>query len=99
VDFGRLGGNAIGILVLLMLVGGSPGSTAGGFKTTTLAVMLSSAVSVFRRREHVHFFGRRIDDVTVQSAMAVLSMYLILFLGGRFSDQPPGRAAPFGMSV
>ncbi len=84
VDFGRFGGNAIGILVLLMLVGGSPGSTAGGFKTTTLAVMLSSAVSVFRRREHVHFFGRRIDDVTVQSAMAVLSMYLILFLGGGF---------------
>ena len=88
VDFGRLGGNAIGILVLLMLVGGSPGSTAGGFKTTTLAVMLSSAVSVFRRREHVHFFGRRIDDVTVQSAMAVLSMYLILFLGGGFLISP-----------
>lgn len=84
VDLGLLSGHAIGVIVLLMLVGGSPGSTAGGFKTTTLAVMLSSAVSVFRRREHVHFFGRRIDDVTVQSAMAVLSMYLVLFLGGGF---------------
>lgn len=84
VDLGSLSGNAIGVIVLLMLVGGSPGSTAGGFKTTTLAVMLSSAASVFRRREHVHFFGRRIDDVTVQSAMAVLSMYLVLFFGGGF---------------
>lgn len=84
VDLGLLSGHAIGVIVSLMLVGGSPGSTAGGFKTTTLAVMLSSAVSVFRRREHVHFFGRRIDDVTVQSAMAVLSMYLVLFLGGGF---------------
>ena len=55
----------LAIMILLMLVGGSPGSTAGGMKTTTLAVVLSTTVSVFRHKEHAHFFGRRIDHETV----------------------------------
>jgi len=70
------------ILILLMLVGGSPGSTAGGMKTTTLAVMLSTALSVFRRRSATHFFGRRITEDTVRNAATILMMYLTLFLVG-----------------
>lgn len=85
VDLGSMSGNAVGITVILMLVGGSPGSTAGGIKTTTFAVTLSAAFSVFRRREHVHFFNRRIDDATVKNALAVLGMYLLLFLSGGFT--------------
>ena len=72
------------LTIMLMLIGGSPGSTAGGMKTTTLAVMLSTAVSVFRRREHTHFFGRRISDDTVRNAATVFMMYLVLFLTGGF---------------
>ena len=72
------------LTIMLMLIGGSPGSTAGGMKTTTLAVMLSTAVSVFRRREHTHFFGRRINDDTVRNAATVFMMYLVLFLTGGF---------------
>lgn len=74
----------LAIMILLMLVGGSPGSTAGGMKTTTLAVVLSTTVSVFRHKEHAHFFGRRIDHETVRNAMAILMMYLTLFLSGGF---------------
>lgn len=37
------------LITILMLIGGSPGSTAGGMKTTTLAVLLASAFAVFRR--------------------------------------------------
>ena len=70
------------ILILLMLVGGSPGSTAGGMKTTTLAVLLSTALSVFRRRSSTHFFGRRITEDTVRNAATILMMYLTLFLVG-----------------
>lgn len=70
------------ITIALMLVGGSPGSTAGGMKTTTLAVMLSTAVSVFRRREHTHFFGRRIQDETIRNAATIFMLYLVLFLTG-----------------
>lgn len=84
VDLGLMSENATGVMVILMLVGGSPGSTAGGIKTTTFAVMLSAAFSVFRRREHLHFFNRRIDDATVKNALAVLGMYLVLFWGGGF---------------
>ncbi len=72
----------IAIIIFLMIVGGSPGSTAGGMKTTTLSVMLSTAISVFGHREHTHFFGRRIDDDTVRTAATVLTMYLALFLSG-----------------
>ena len=74
----------IAITILLMLVGGSPGSTAGGMKTTTLAVMFSTAISVFRRREHTHFFGRRIQNETIRSAATIFMMYLVLFLTGGF---------------
>ena len=51
-------------------------------KTTTLAVMLSTAISVFRRKEHTHFFGRRIQDETIRNAATIFMMYLVLFLTG-----------------
>ena len=66
----------------LMLVGGSPGSTAGGMKTTTAAVLVACAVAVFRRRENGRFFGRRIADDTVKNALSVFLMYITLFLLG-----------------
>lgn len=84
VDFGLISEKGLAVIVILMLVGGSPGSTAGGMKTTTLAVMLSAAASVFRRREHVHFFGRRIADDTIRDASTIFMMYLTLFLAGGF---------------
>ena len=67
---------------MLMLTGGSPGSTAGGMKTTTLAVLVSSALSVFRKKEHTHFFKRRIPDNTVRNAATIFLMYVTLFLVG-----------------
>ena len=70
------------ITTLLMLIGGSPGSTAGGMKTTTLAVLLASALAVFRQRENPQFFGRRVSHETVLQASTILMMYLALFLGG-----------------
>jgi len=66
----------------LMLIGGSPGSTAGGMKTTTAAVLVACAVAVFRRRENGRFFSRRIADDTVKNALTVFLMYISLFLLG-----------------
>ena len=66
----------------LMLIGGSPGSTAGGMKTTTVAVQVACAVAVFRRRENGRLFGRRIADDTVKNAITVFLMYISLFLLG-----------------
>lgn len=69
-------------MIVLMITGGSPGSTAGGMKTTTLAVLFSSAVSVFHRKDNAQLFCRRIPDTTIKSAGAILLMYITLFLGG-----------------
>lgn len=81
-DLTSVSETGLAIMIVLMIIGGSPGSTAGGIKTTSFAVMLSTAVSVFRRREHTRFFGRRIADDTVRGAATILTMYLVLFLGG-----------------
>ncbi|MFR4137711.1 MAG: TrkH family potassium uptake protein, partial [Anaerobutyricum hallii] len=70
------------LIIMLMLIGGSPGSTAGGMKTTTLAVLVSSALSVFRKKEHTHFFGRQIPDDTIRNAATIFLMYIVLFLVG-----------------
>ena len=67
-----------------MLIGGSPGSTAGGMKTTTIAVLLANVIAVFRRTEKPHFFKRRISAETVSRASTILIMYLVLFLTGGF---------------
>ena len=66
----------------LMLIGGSPGSTAGGMKTTTLAVLIANAAATFRQRESAQFFGRRVDCSSVKTAATILTMYLVLFFGG-----------------
>lgn len=70
------------LMIVLMLIGGSPGSTAGGMKTTTIAVLFSSAFSVFRKKDNAELMKRRIDDETVKTASAVFLMYITLFLVG-----------------
>ena len=66
------------LMILLMLVGGSPGSTAGGMKTTTFAVLLGCVWAVFRKRDSVQFYGRRIAQDVVATAATLLVMYLSL---------------------
>ena len=70
------------IMIVLMLIGGSPGSTAGGMKTTTIAVLFANAIAVFRKKDDAHFFGRRIEAGIIKNAATILSLYLVLFLGG-----------------
>ena len=66
------------VMILLMLVGGSPGSTAGGIKTTTLAVLISCATAVFARKDSPEMFKRRIIPDIVATAIAILFMYTSL---------------------
>ncbi len=72
----------IAIMIILMLIGGSPGSTAGGMKTTTFAVILSTMISVFLRREHTQFHGRRVEEDAVRNAIGIFTLYMVLFLTG-----------------
>ena len=66
------------VMIVLMLIGGSPGSTAGGMKTTTIAVLIGNAVATFRRKEDPEFFGRRVGPGVVKTAATVLLMYVVL---------------------
>ena len=70
------------VMIFLMMIGGSPGSTAGGMKTTTLAVLVANAAATFRQRESAQFFGRRIECGVVKTAATVVTMYLALFFCG-----------------
>ena len=68
------------ILIILMLIGGSPGSTAGGMKTSTIAVIFASIVSVFKNKENAELFKKRISDENIKNAFAIFFLYLLLFL-------------------
>ena len=72
--------SGISIMIFLMLIGGSPGSTAGGMKTVTFAVLFLAAITVFSRRNDVQCFKRRLPETAVRNAGAILFMYLVLFL-------------------
>ena len=67
--------------IFLMLIGGSPGSTAGGMKTTTFAVLIGCAYAVFRKRDSTQFFGRRIAQEVVSSALTIFFMYITICVG------------------
>lgn len=82
VDLSQLTHSTIFIMVLLMMVGGSPGSTAGGLKTTTLAVLFASVISVFKRKKSVEMFGRRLEENVSSLALCIFAMYLMLGSAG-----------------
>lgn len=81
-DLSALSGSGKCIMMILMLIGGSPGSTAGGMKTTTIAVLFANSIAVFQRKSDSHFFGRRTDEDAARNASTILMMYLTLFLSG-----------------
>lgn len=82
VDFSVLSEVGLMIMIILMLIGGSPGSTAGGMKTTTIAVMFAEAFSVFSRKEGTNIYKRRVTDGTARDAATIFLLYIVLFLGG-----------------
>ena len=71
VDIGTLAPGTHFLLILLMLVGGSPGSCAGGIKTTTLGVLLLAAHSRLRGRLNVNAFRRTLSPTTVRNTLSI----------------------------
>lgn len=59
------------LTIILMFIGGSPGSTAGGIKTSTFGILLMTVVSVIRGREDTEYFKRRVSKDIVYKALAV----------------------------
>lgn len=70
------------LTIFLMFIGGSPGSTAGGMKTTTLAVIAISTFNGIRRRQSKGVFGRRLEKDAIHQASSVAFTNISLALTG-----------------
>lgn len=77
-DTGALTDGSKLVTIVLMFIGGSPGSTAGGIKTTTLAVLLLSIRASVDQTDGMNVFGRRLDEGAVRQAGLILSFNLVL---------------------
>ncbi len=70
------------LTVFLMFIGGSPGSTAGGIKTTTLAVIAISTFNGITRRQSKGIFGRRLEKDAIHKASSVVFTNMSLAIAG-----------------
>lgn len=66
------------LTIILMFIGGSSGSTAGGIKTATFGIIIIAVISVIRRREDAGVYGRKISKETVYKAFALFIIALTL---------------------
>jgi len=66
------------LICLIMFIGASPGSTGGGIKTTTFAILFQSVKATLRGRDRVEFFDRLVPNHIVVRAIAIIVVSLIL---------------------
>lgn len=72
VDYNDVSAASLFLTMILMMIGGSPGSTAGGLKTTTIAVLVALAVTRVRGETVTHAFRHTIPEVTIQRAVGLV---------------------------
>jgi trk system potassium uptake protein TrkH len=70
------------ILILLMFIGGSPGSTAGGIKTVTIVVIIMTTIAALRKRQEVELFRRSVRVVVVGRAVTVTLLFVTVLFSG-----------------
>lgn len=71
-DYSKMTTAALFITIALMFIGGSPGGTAGGMKTTTLRVLTSCTRSILQGKEEVHLYERQVATNLILKAVGVL---------------------------
>lgn len=69
------------LTIILMLIGGSPGSTAGGLKTVTCGILVLTIISVIKGREDTEVFGRRFTKEIVYKAFTIVFIGISLVIG------------------
>lgn len=78
IDLAGMTEGSLFVMICLMFIGGSTGSTAGGIKTTTFWILCISVIATFRRKKNIEMFGRRMDEGITRTASCVFMTYLIL---------------------
>ena len=82
VDYGQVTVATLYFTVVLMMIGGCPGSTAGGVKATTLGVLLALARSRYRGERGVRLFNRSVPETNIAKAGWVVALAFILMIVG-----------------
>jgi len=95
VDMGKIGEPTRFVTSVLMFIGGSPGSMAGGIKTTTLVVLFLTLLALLRGRIETELENRTIPYTVVREALTIFLLYLLLVFASYglllLSEQvPPG---------
>ncbi|MBS4761366.1 TrkH family potassium uptake protein [Carnobacteriaceae bacterium zg-ZUI252] len=72
------------VYILLMIIGGAPGGTAGGIKVTTLVVLVLLMKSIFKGHEQVEYQYRRLSMHIIKQALVILVFFMVVLLGGYF---------------
>lgn len=77
-DLNQLTGSSQMLMVCLMFIGGSPGSTAGGVKTSTMMILILTIWTELKQRKDVEIFKRRVDSENIRHAICLMMLYGIL---------------------
>jgi trk system potassium uptake protein TrkH len=90
-DIGSLRQSTQFFMILLMFIGASPGSTGGGIKTTTFAILLSAVLTMIRGRQDIVLFRFRLAQDRVFKAITItlLSLFLVIFVAMVLSTTEP----------
>ena len=80
VPLNKLSGAGLMTMIFLMFIGGSPASTAGGVKTTTVAVLIIELMAIAKGEKHATVFKRRLEEDTVKKSGAIITVYIIAII-------------------
>lgn len=82
IDYTKFSDNGIAMTIILMLIGGGSGSTAGGIKMTTIFILVATMCSVLKQDKEVAVFKKRIEPDIIKNAVAVFALDIFLFIVG-----------------
>lgn len=80
IDTGALNESSAFFTIMLMFIGGSPGSTAGGIKTATFGVVLMATISIIRGEKDVEMYEKRVSPETIFKALAIVTVGMGLII-------------------
>jgi trk system potassium uptake protein TrkH len=80
IPIGKLTQGSLFLIIILMFIGASPGSTGGGLKTTTIGVLIVTTYSLIIGKQDVELFKRRLSQITVYKALAVTIVSLLVII-------------------
>ncbi len=82
IDLASLNDGTKFIYIMIMLIGGSPGGTAGGLKTVTIAIIFITVYCIIKGKEDTEVFNKKIPFSILQKCLTILAIYMLLFITG-----------------